>query len=136
MGESQTITSGQDWTTNIRGQMIIFPTEREITKKNEKTSTYVDPDPTENVERINERFAVAESTAVNTTSINSQIQQINEVFENQQIDNQLSIIENLGYTPEEIEVLISLNDIEYVINNNISPNEYQNPTQRLFSINN
>ena len=33
LGESQNITSGQDWTTTIRGQMIMFPIEEEATGK-------------------------------------------------------------------------------------------------------
>lgn len=33
LGESQNITSGQDWTTTIRGQMIMFPIEEEAAGK-------------------------------------------------------------------------------------------------------
>ena len=68
LGEDQNITSGQDWTTNIRGQIILFPSKEEIKDLGQLRTTPVDrttfTDPVANeVVKINEEFAVAESTS-------------------------------------------------------------------------
>jgi len=68
LGEDQNITSGQDWTTNIRGQVILFPSKEEIKDLGQLRTTPVDrttfTDPVANeVVKMNEEFAVAESTS-------------------------------------------------------------------------
>lgn len=68
LGEDQNITSGQDWTTNIRGQLILFPSREEIKDLGQLRTTPVDrttfTDPVANeVVKMNEEFAVAESTS-------------------------------------------------------------------------
>lgn len=68
LGEDQNITSGQDWTTNIRGQIILFPSKEEIKDLGQLRTTPVDrttfTDPVANeVVKMNEEFAVAESTS-------------------------------------------------------------------------
>ena len=74
LGEDQNITSGQDWTTNIRGQIILFPSKEEIkdfgnmrgprnvTQDNQRVN-FVDERANE-ITNMNAQFAAAESTAV------------------------------------------------------------------------
>ena len=73
LGEDQNITPGQDWTTNIRGQLILFPSLEEIknlgtmrpikvTQDNQRVN-FVDEKANE-ITNVNAQFAAAESTAV------------------------------------------------------------------------
>jgi len=75
LGEEQNITSGQDWTTNIRGQVILFPSLEEtknlgklrdpiqITRDNQRTQ--FNSAQANEITRINtQNFAAAESTQV------------------------------------------------------------------------
>jgi hypothetical protein len=66
LGEDQNITSGQDWTTNIRGQLILFPSLEEIKNLGQLRTVdrtiFTDPVANE-VVKINEEFTVAESTS-------------------------------------------------------------------------
>lgn len=78
LGEDQNITSGQDWTTNIRGQIILFPSKQEVTDLEQFRTTPVDrtvfTDPVANeVAKINADFAVAESTAVDLSVQEEQV---------------------------------------------------------------
>ena len=60
LGEDQNITSGQDWTTNIRGQLILFPSNEEIINKGKKRNNEVKVDP---------KAAALNETQQNSTSI-------------------------------------------------------------------
>lgn len=73
LGESQNITPGQDWTTTIRGQMIMFPLEEEVKGKGrdpiqiirDNQRTQFNSAQANEVTKINtQNFAVAESTQV------------------------------------------------------------------------
>lgn len=132
MGESQNITSGQDWTTTIRGQMIIFPTEEEINRKgiyrpqDLEISTAIN----EEIQKAGSQgFSVAESTDTSGI-INTQIQQIEENLNQETIDERILSLEELGYTLE-IQVNLTTNDPQwlngnrdYVLANQIPYSEY------------
>ena len=81
LGEEQNITVGQDWTTKIRGQLILYPTEIENKHKNrpiiiDDTRVSFRDSRVNKVQREIEKFAVAESTnpgAINITAIEADL---------------------------------------------------------------
>ena len=62
LGEEQNITSGQDWTTNIRGQLILFPSNEEIINKGKKRII-------NNEVKVDPKAAALNATQQNSTSI-------------------------------------------------------------------
>lgn len=107
LGEEQNITAGQDWVTNIRGQMILFPLEEEITNLHRNrlnTNITVGEVIAQEVEEARAGFSVAESTNVNIDTT-----QVDQALEDQQLEEELTDLEKLGYTLD-IQSNLNLND--------------------------
>ena len=88
LGEEQSITSGQDWTTKIRGQVVLFPSNEVIVKEEYKeviNELDLDKEIGKEVAKELELFSVAESTSTTGpgTVLNTRINQVEEALRNQ-----------------------------------------------------
>lgn len=134
LGEEQNITVGQDWTTKVKGQLILYPTETKSTDRPEVVDitklVYEEA-------RIEiEKFAVAESTSTTGpgTVLGTQITQIESALQLDELAEETEILESLGYTFEFLDTLINpesptydaswFDNKEYVIQNRIPSDQY------------
>ena len=88
LGEDQNITSGQDWTTNIRGQLILFPSLEEIKNLGQlrsKDDFDLNKEIGKEVAKELELFSVAESTSTTGpgTILETRINQVEEALADQ-----------------------------------------------------
>ena len=93
LGEDQNITSGQDWTTNIRGQLILFPSLEEIKNLGQLRSNDnfdLNEEIGKEVAKELELFSVPESTSTTGpgTVLETRIKQVEEDLRNQAEEDQ------------------------------------------------
>ena len=93
LGEEQNITSGQDWTTNIRGQLILFPSLEEIKNLGQLRSNDnfdLNEEIGKEVAKELELFSVPESTSTTGpgTVLETRIKQVEEDLRNQAEEDQ------------------------------------------------